>query len=159
MNQDRTKQNGKSIDLLKKIITLATAIVVFFVAYRSCTEEKPNGHPESNDPVAKCVEGPSYASNIVALRVEPVLKDCWFVAVSQNAPDAVWVQHLSRQDLQGNLRLEAYGFSGTYAVYIICDEPTKRVFIELQKRAANNQPATLNDIPESAIKLCEGQAN
>jgi len=119
--------------------------------------KKLSPHWDSSS-IVKCVEGPKYASDELALRVEPVLKDCCFVAVSQNASDSVWVQRMGRQDSQGYLQLEACGFKGAYAVYLACDELTKQSFVELQKRAMNQMPATIDDIPDGAVKLCDGIA-
>lgn len=105
------------------------------------------------------MEGPRHSNDVVSLRVSPVFNVCWFAAVSQNAPDSVWVQRVDKPDAEDWLRLEAYGFKGSYGVYMACNEHVINRLKELQARAANQQPANITDIPRGARQICTGEAS
>jgi hypothetical protein len=112
--------------------------------------------------IPKCIAGPTHtygSPGHVDLRIKLTSMDSWwFVAVSQNRPDSVWVQRMDRPDPEGRLHLEAYKFKGRYAVYGTCDDATITRFQELQAQAARGQAATIHDLPRGAFLICVSDA-
>lgn len=169
----RSKKEGvKTSDSITQMVELITAIVSLITGVVSLVIAL-NGRQKLNDVDTrvqrissgtnpKCIEGPTHIKGSpghINLRIRPEdMNGWWFVAVSRNSADSVWVQTIDRPDPEGNLSLEGWGFKGKYTVYGACDDKTITRFQELQARAANNKPANLLDLLKGAVLICKGEA-
>ena len=160
-----TDQITSIVSLITAVISLITALISLRIARKSreqsaSVDTRLQEISSGNVPI--CIEGPTHtygSPGHVTLRVKLAAMGNWmFVAVSQNAPDSVWVQQLDRPDPEGRLSLEAYQFKGRYAVYAAYDDTTITRFQKLQAQAARGQAATVADLPKGAFKICESVA-